>query len=153
MAWNASEAVGKLLLAAAPAFVLSPDGARLLWANPDGAARLGADNLANLLTEDLPPHTPLRKQIAHLNRHLRGNTPQIQRLRVGHSASTPLELVQVQRIRNVDGVSGLLLQPVEKTGEVSATVSAERLVEWLASDNHYAAVLSVSGEVIASSGA
>lgn len=153
MAWTASEPLNQLLLVDAPALVLSPDGAHMLWANPSGAARLGAGNLESLLREEFPESLPLRRQISHLFRWLRGEREQVQRLRLGRSAATPLDMVRVRKLRNLDGVSGVLLQPVASGPGASTRVNADTLTNWLASGHHYAALLSADGDVISSSGA
>lgn len=153
MAWTASEPMNRLLLADAPALVLSPDGAHMLWANPSGAARLGAGNLETLLQDEFPDALPLRRQIAHLFRWLRGDQEQVQRLRLGRSASTPLDMVRVRKLRNLDGVSGVLLQPVGNKSRPDASIDPAALTDWLASGHHYAALLSDEGDVIAASGA
>lgn len=153
MAWTASEPLNRLLLVDAPALVLSPDGAHMLWANPSGAARLGAGNLESLLQEEFPESLPLRRQISHLFRWLRGENEQVQRLRLGRSAATPLDMVRVSKLRNLDGVSGILLRPVGNAKAPVNDVDADVLTDWLASGHHYAALLSASGDVIAASGA
>lgn len=153
MAWTASEPLNRLLLVDAPALVLSPEGAHMLWANPSGAARLGAGNLESLLQEEFPESLPLRRQISHLFRWLRGENEQVQRLRLGRSAATPLDMVRVSKLRNLDGVSGILLQPVGNAKAPVNDVDPDVLTDWLASGHHYAALLSVDGDVIAASGA
>lgn len=153
MAWTASEPLNRLLLVDAPALVLSTDGAHMLWANPSGAARLGAGNLETLLSEEFPENLPLRRQISHLFRWLRGEHEQVQRLRLGRSATTPLDMVRVRKLRNLDGVSGILLQPVGAAANEHGDVDPVTLTDWLASGHHYAALLSADGDVIAASGA
>lgn len=153
MAWTASEPLNRLLLVNAPALVLSPDGAHMLWANPSGATRLGAGNLESLLQEEFPESLPLRRQISHLFRWLRGEHEQVQRLRLGRSAATPLDMVRVRKLRNLDGIAGVLLQPVANVGGAIGDVDADALTGWLASGHHYAALLSADGEVISASGA
>lgn len=153
MAWTACEPLSTLVLSGEPALVLSPDGAQLLWANPAGAQRLGADDLETLLSEEFPQDLPLRKQIRHLYGWLRGDNEQVQRLRLGRSASTPLEMVTVSRLRNMEGVSGVLLRPVAAPATGGFEARADLLANWLGSGHHYAALLSAGGDVIASSGA
>ncbi|MEP4806164.1 MAG: PAS domain-containing protein, partial [Hyphomicrobiales bacterium] len=153
MAWTASEPLNRLLLVDAPALVLSPDGAHMLWANPSGAARLGAGNLESLLQEEFPEALPLRRQISHLFRWLRGEQEQVQRLRLGRSAATPLDMVRVRKLRNLDGISGVLLRPVADAVNASSNVDPGVLTDWLASGHQYAALLSSDGNVISASGA
>ena len=153
MAWTACEPLSTLVLSGEPALVLSPDGGQLLWANPAGAQRLGADNLETLLSEEFPQDLPLRKQIRHLYGWLRSDREQVQRLRLGRSAATPLEMVTVSKLRNMDGVSGVLLRPATVPAASDFETRADLLANWLGSGHHYAALLSAGGDVIASSGA
>nr|WP_306265101.1 PAS domain-containing hybrid sensor histidine kinase/response regulator [Pararhizobium sp. IMCC3301] len=153
MAWTACEPLSTLVLSGEPALVLSPDGGQLLWANPAGAQRLGADDLETLLSEEFPQDLPLRKQIRHLYGWLRSDREQVQRLRLGRSAATPLEMVTVSKLRNMDGVSGVLLRPASVPAASDFDSRADLLANWLGSGHHYAALLSASGDVIASSGA
>lgn len=153
MSWTACEPLNALALSVKPALVLSPDGAQLLWANPAGAKRLGTQDLETLLSEEFPQDFPLRKQIRHLFNWLHNDKDQIQRLRLGRSASTPLEMVTVSKLRNVEGVAGVLLRPVAEPTAQDFQLRADRMAEWLGSGHHYAALFSNSGDVIASSGA
>ncbi|MEH6726329.1 MAG: ATP-binding protein, partial [Hyphomicrobiales bacterium] len=132
---------------------LSPDGAQLLWANPAGAQRLGTQDLETLLNEEFPQDFPLRKQIKPLFNWLHNDKEQIQRLRLGRSASTPLEMVNVRKLRNMEGVAGVLLRPVAAPAAQDFQRRADRLADWLGSGHHYAALFSNTGDVIASSGA
>lgn len=153
MSWTACEPLSALALSVKPTLVLSPDGAQLLWANPAGAKRLGTQDLETLLGEEFPQDFPLRKQIRHLFNWLHNDKEQIQRLRLGRSASTPLEMVTVSKLRNVDGVAGVLLRPVAEPAAQNFQQRADRMAEWLGSGHHYAALFSNTGDVIASSGA
>lgn len=153
MSWTACEPLNALALSVKPALVLSPDGAQLLWANPAGAKRLGTQDLETLLSEEFPQNFPLRKQIRHLFNWLHNDKDQIQRLRLGRSASTPLEMVTVSKLRNVEGVAGVLLRPVAEPTAQDFQLRADRMADWLGSGHHYAALFSNTGDVIASSGA
>lgn len=153
MCWTACEPLNALALSVKPALVLSPDGAQLLWANPTGAKRLGTLDLETLLSEEFPQDFPLRKQIRHLFNWLHNDKDQIQRLRLGRSASTPLEMVTVSKLRNVEGVAGILLRPVAEPTAQDFQTRADRMADWLGSGHHYAALFSNTGDVIASSGA
>lgn len=153
MSWTACEPLSELALSVNPALVLSPDGAQLLWANPAGAERLGTQDLETMLSEEFPLGFPLRKQIRHLFNWLHNDKQQIQRLRLGRSASTPLEMVTVSKLRNVDGVAGVLLRPVTEPVAQTFQQRADRLADWLGSGHHYAALFSSTGDVIAASGA
>lgn len=153
MSWTACEPLNALALSVKPALVLSPDGAQLLWANPAGAKRLGTQDLETLLNEEFPQDFPLRKQIRHLFNWLHNDKDQIQRLRLGRSASTPLEMVTVSKLRNVEGVAGVLLRPVAEPTAQDFQTRADRMADWLGSGHHYAALFSNTGDVIASSGA
>lgn len=153
MSWTACRPLDRLVLSVKPALVLSPDGGQLLWANPAGAQRLGTQDLETLLNEEFPQQFPLRKQIRHLFNWLHNDREQIQRLRLGRSASTPLEMVTVSKLRNVDGVAGVLLCPVGDTPIQDFQQRTDKLTDWLGSGHHYAALFSNSGDVIASSGA
>lgn len=153
MSWTACEPLSSLALSVNPALVLSPDGAQLLWANPAGAKRLGTQDLETLLSEEFPQDFPLRKQIRHLFNWLHGDNEQIQRLRLGRSASTPLEMVNVRKLRNMEGVAGVLLRPVAVPATQEFQARADRLADWLGSGHHYAAIFSNTGDVIASTGA
>ena len=133
MAWTACEPLSTLVLSGEPALVLSPDGGQLLWANPAGAQRLGADNLETLLSEEFPQDLPLRKQIRHLYGWLRSDREQVQRLRLGRSAATPLEMVTVSKLRNMDGVSGVLLRPATVPAASDFETRADLLPNWLGS--------------------
>src|SRR4051812_36530261 len=57
---------------AAPALLFSDDGRRVLWANPAGAALLGAVDAADLLGHGLPASHPIARQIARAKATLRG---------------------------------------------------------------------------------
>ncbi|WP_306261516.1 PAS domain-containing sensor histidine kinase [Pararhizobium sp. IMCC21322] len=153
MSWTACEPLNALALSVKPALVLSPDGAQLLWANPAGAKRLGTQDLKTLLSEEFPQNFPLRKQIRHLFNWLHNDKQQIQRLRLGRSASTPLEMVTVSKLRNVEGVAGVLLRPVAGPTAQDFQQRADTMADWLGSGHHYAALFSNTGDVIASSGA
>lgn len=153
MSWTACEPLSSLVLSVNPALVLSPDGAQLLWANPAGAKRLGTQDLETLLSEEFPQGFPLRKQIRPLFNWLHNDKEQIQRLRLGRSASTPLEMVNVRKLRNIEGSPGVLLRPVASVADQSFQHRSEVLADWLGSGHHYAALFNNSGDVIASSGA
>lgn len=69
-------------VSASPAWLWSQDGARVLWANPVGAAALGASDAAALAARTFSPADPQRRQIAQLAIRLLPNAaPRLERLR------------------------------------------------------------------------
>jgi signal transduction histidine kinase len=114
---------------AAPVWVWSADGARVLWANPAGCAAFGAESLGLLAARRFEPGEPVRRQVARLAATLppRG-TARLERLRGlapndPHGSARPLACACA--LFNLDDAACVLVMAAEAAGP--ALSLAERI--------------------------
>jgi signal transduction histidine kinase len=107
---------------AAPVWVWSADGARVLWANPAGCAAFGAESLGMLAARRFEPGEPVRRQVARLAATLppRG-TARLERLRGlapndPHGSARPLACACA--LFNLDDAACVLVMAAEAAGPV-----------------------------------
>ena len=146
-AFSALPEIGALLLSAAPAFVWSRDGARVLWANPAGAKALGSTRFEALSDRRWPEAHSLRRSIASLNRAL-PEQGMLARLRL---TENPLSLPTACRCRVVRASTderGILIVAPEPTG-VAPPVA--RLAAYFSGARADVAILNAAGEAVAES--
>jgi PAS domain S-box-containing protein len=134
--FSALPEIGPLLLSGDPAWIWARDGSRVLWANPAGAAKLGAERFAELWKRSWTPAHPLRRDIAALVRSLpeRGS---LARLRLTDALPAIPLACRCCRVRAGD-YRGLLVVAV---GAPALAPSAEDLARFLAGDAADAIVL------------
>jgi PAS domain S-box-containing protein len=114
---------------ALPAWLWSPDGTRISWANPVGARLLGAANATELATRIFGPADQQRRQVAQLA----GRLPpfgaiRLERLR-GFGASLGMLLTcGCARLDFADGSHGILIAATERTGRAMSLPERLRLL-------------------------
>jgi PAS domain S-box-containing protein len=93
-----------------PAWLWSADGARILWANPAGAAVFGAANGAALASRIFGPADRHRRQVARLaGRLLAGGVIRLERLQGFGAAPGMLATCGCTRFDFTDGSHGILI--------------------------------------------
>ncbi|MET0876002.1 MAG: PAS domain-containing protein [Tardiphaga sp.] len=109
-----------------PVWLWSPDGTRILWANPVGAKLFGARNAAALFDKTFGPADQHRRQIAQLGLRLPDNAAvRLERLRGFGATLGGLMTCACTRLQFPDGAAGILVVAVEPTGRFMPL--AERL--------------------------
>jgi len=106
-------------IGASPAWLWSPDGGRVLWANPAACAAFGTETLRVLASRTFAPDTTVRVQIARLAATLPQNgTPRLQRLRglVNQGPHLWRPLVCSCALLRLDHVLGVLVAAIEAVG-------------------------------------
>ncbi|MGB3448637.1 MAG: PAS domain S-box protein [Xanthobacteraceae bacterium] len=102
---------------ASPAWLWTPDGTRILWANPVGIALLGAADGAALAARSFGPADQQRRQIAQLAARLSPATPpRLERLRGFGAPLGSLVTCICTRLQFADGDSGILIVAAEIVG-------------------------------------
>ena len=145
-AFGALPEVGELLVSAGPAWIWARDGSRILWANPAGGARLGAESLAELSARHWPEGHQLARAIASLARALpEGGT--LARLRLQDDL---LQLPVACRCLYVRAGAerGILVSALEADREAP---SLARLAAFFAAPERGAVVLDADDGVLAES--
>lgn len=95
---------------ASPAWLWTPDGARLLWANPVGVAMLGAADAETLAARTFSPADQQRRQVAQLAaRLLPEMPPRLERLRGFGAPLGSLVTCICTRLPFADGENGILI--------------------------------------------
>ncbi len=136
-----------LALRAEPAWLWSPDGSRILWANPAGASVFNGDTPAALVPSRFEVDHPAAAQIARLAPTLpQGGTPRLERLR-GFGASLGGALVCLcSCVTLADNTTAVLVVSTERAGiELPLPERARRV---LADIDQPAAIFSPDGELI-----
>jgi PAS domain S-box-containing protein len=133
-----------------PAWLWSPDGTRVLWANPVGARLFGASNAARLGNKIFGPADPHRRQVAQLaHRLLPSGATRLERLRGFGSALGTFVTCGCARLDFADGSEGILIVGVEPVGRTMPLVERlQRLVEDVAEP---VAAFSSDGQLVAAS--
>ncbi|TYL91163.1 PAS domain S-box protein [Bradyrhizobium rifense] len=97
-----------------PAWLWSPDGSRLLWANAVGAKFFGAANAAALAEKTFGPADTHRRQIVRLARQLPANGAiRLERLRGFGARLGTLMTCGCARLSFADGSSGVLVTAMD----------------------------------------
>jgi PAS domain S-box-containing protein len=143
--------VGAFQLANRPVLVLSADGTQVLWANTAGSAFLGVRNVAELLGLRFSDLNPVRSQVTRLAKTLPSATARMEVLRFGRGAALVAVPAACRRLNLARDERAVLVVAVEGDGEESITARAEKLVDFLGSDDRAAAVLAENGKTIAAS--
>jgi PAS domain S-box-containing protein len=114
-----------------PAWLWSPDGARVLWANPVGASLFGAPNTASLAARTFGPADSHRRQVAQLSRRLpAGGAVRLERLRGFGAPLGGLMTCGCARLAFADGSHGVLVIAMDATVRTMPLVERlRRLVE------------------------
>lgn len=95
---------------ASPAWLWTPDGAHLLWANPVGVALLGAANARTLAARTFSPADQQRRQVAQLAvRLLPDMPPRLERLRGFGAPLGSLVTCICTRLPFTNGEDGILI--------------------------------------------
>ena len=106
-----------LATSAAPAWVWSLDGARILWANTAGALLFGARNTAILAEKIIGPADPHRRQAAQLAARLSpSGATRLERLRGFGAPLGRLLTCSCARLTFTDGAAGILIAATEMVG-------------------------------------
>ncbi|SFN61224.1 PAS domain S-box-containing protein [Bradyrhizobium sp. Ghvi] len=114
-----------------PAWLWSPDGARVLWANPVGAKFFGAANAAALAQKTFGPADGHRRQVAQLGRRLSASGAiRLERLRGFGAKLGALMTCACARLSFADGSSGVLVTAMDATARSMPLVERlHRLVD------------------------
>jgi PAS domain S-box-containing protein len=147
-----SPAVGGLLLDARPAFVISGDGARILWANAAGAAFFGEAAMGDLLARRFSDLNPIKAQAARLGRLLPSETERLEILRFGQGVGLAMLPAACRRLNLAGAERAVLAVAAARAPDGSTTARAERLVDAIGGGDCLAAVLTAEGKVVAASG-
>jgi PAS domain S-box-containing protein len=132
----------------APALLFSGDGQHVLWANPAGAALLGARDVADLLGHRFSAAHPITRQVARAKATLRDGQSRLDLLRLGSLRARPLAF-RISPLALAGG--GGLLALADPAPEPSFHASARDLAAFLAAGSGSAAVI-VDGEAVGSPG-
>ena len=105
---------------AAPVWLWSPDGGRVLWANPAACAAFGVETPGELASRTFAPDAPVRLQIARLSATLpQGGAARLERLRgfAGHGPHLlGRPLMCSCALFRLDHVAGVLVAAAEAAG-------------------------------------
>ncbi|GGI25010.1 PAS domain-containing protein [Bradyrhizobium guangdongense] len=97
-----------------PAWLWSPDGTRVLWANPVGATFFGAANAAALAQKTFGPADVHRRQVARLGRLLSASgAARLERLRGFGAKLGALMTCACARLSFADGSEGVLVTAMD----------------------------------------
>ena len=115
--WLHDPRLAPVATSALPAWLWSIGGARILWANPPGAAIFGAQTAATLATRNFDAGQPAAAQIGELAATLvPGATPRLERLR-GFGAGIGRALTcACSCITLADGTAAILVVAAERAG-------------------------------------
>jgi PAS domain S-box-containing protein len=101
-------------LAAAPAWLWTADGARILWANAAGAATFGEDSPRTLGHRRFDPKHPIAREVARLATALPvAGTMQLARLRGLGAGIGRVTLCACSRLTTADGADAVLVAATE----------------------------------------
>jgi len=116
---------------ALPAWLWSPDGTRVLWANPVGVRLFGAANAADLTRKRFGPADPHRRQVAQLAGRLSPTgAVRLERLRGFGAKLGGLMTCGCARLDFPDGGHGILIAAAETSGRAMPLIERlQRLVE------------------------
>src|SRR5258707_12517813 len=117
LVWLREPQLRPLAVSALPAWLWSRDATSVLWANPTGAAILGAQTTAALATRKFDTDQPASVQGARLATTLPpGGAPRLERLR-GFGARICRALTcNCASVTLADGTPALLIVAVERAG-------------------------------------
>jgi PAS domain S-box-containing protein len=135
---------GPLLLSAAPAWIWSRDGSRVLWANPAGGRTLGAASFGALWDRRWPEAHPLRRAIASLSRAL-PEQGMLARLRLTKNSLALPTACRCRLLRLPGDERGVLVESLEARG---AATSPGALASFFAGPNTDVAILNAPGEAV-----
>jgi PAS domain S-box-containing protein len=111
-----------------PAWLWSPDGTRILWANPAGAKLFGAANATALAAKTFGPADPHRRQVAQLaGRLLPAGATRLERLRGFGAWLGTLVTCACARLDFSDGGAGILVVAMLTPGELQRINAPERI--------------------------
>lgn len=142
-------AFGQELLAARPSLLFSPDGRRILLANPAGGAFFGAMSLAALRARRFAPDLPVTGQIARAARSLSLGGSRLERLRFSASVGFVGVDAECRRMALPDDETALLIRLPAPRALIDGGTAAQRLVTFLAGPGRSVAVLDAEGQVLA----
>ena len=119
-AWLEHPRLAAHATSAAPVWLWSPDGARVLWANPVACAAFGVETPGELASRTFAPDAPVRLQVARLAATLpQGGAARLERLR-GFASHGPhllgRPLVCSCALFRLDHVAGVLVTATEAAG-------------------------------------
>ncbi len=134
---------------ALPAWLWTPDGARILWANPAGVSIVGATDASALASRHFDPDDPRRRQVARLASRLPpSGVVQLERMR-GYAGLGSLLTCACSRLDFPGVGSAILITAAEPYGRGMAL--AERLQRLVEGVDAPVAVFSRDGRFIAAS--
>ena len=111
-----------------PAWLWSPDGTRILWANPAGVKLFGAANATALAAKTFGPADPHRRQVAQLaGRLLPTGATRLERLRGFGAWLGTLVTCACARLDFSDGGAGILVVAMLTPGELQRINAPERI--------------------------
>ena len=114
-----------------PVWLWSPDGTRILWANPAGADLFGAANTSELAEKIFGPADQQRRQVAQLAGRLPATGAiRLERLRGFGASLGRLITCACARLDFADGSHGVLVAATERAGRaMSLTERLQHLIE------------------------
>lgn len=125
--------------------LLTMDFSHILWANNAGAQLLGHDNLQTTIGAATDFSVTTKRQLTALGATA-ASTPRIVNLRLAASLHAPLTQAELSQIILPDQNKAHLLRV-----KATTPLPAQQLIAGLTTDIHHAAILTASGEIIASS--
>ncbi|MDQ3557692.1 MAG: ATP-binding protein, partial [Pseudomonadota bacterium] len=146
LSFSALPEVGSLLLSTIPGWVWSRDGARLLWANPAGAALLGASRFSALSARQWPSNHPLRRELQGLH-HGGPEAGVLARLRIATDARALPIACRCRHVR-AGGERGIFAVAVEP---VASLQPLPALAAFFSDADARAVIADETGAVVASS--
>ena len=149
---TALPAVGEALLLPRAAFVVSADGARLLWANTAALSLFNAPSVSAALALRLSDLNPLKTQMARLSRLLPSETSRVEMLRIGAGVAITALPAACRRLNLAEGERAVLAVAASGGDGESLTARAEKLVDAIGARDCLAAVLTADGKAVAGSG-
>jgi PAS domain S-box-containing protein len=144
--------VGRLLVSGRPAFAISADGSRLLWANAAGAAFFELRGLDQLGAHRFSPLNPLTAQVARLARLLPSQSERMEVLRIGRGTSLTMLPAACRRLNLPQNERAVLVVAADAGAPSSLRSRAERLVNMMAGPDRLIAVLDHQTRVLGASG-
>src|SRR5215475_7975062 len=134
-------------LTAAPVWLWSVDGTRILWTNPIGASIFDAASPAAIAATRFAPRHTAAAQISRLAATLpQGDASQLERLRGFGARFTGILMCLCSRITLADGTVAILVVSTERAGtDIALPERARRL---LADMQQPAAVFTADGELM-----
>ncbi len=143
--------VGETLLDPRPAFAVSADGARIIFANAAAVTVLGERTLADLLARRFTDLNPIKAQMSRLSRILPTEHPRLEVLRLGGGVNSLTLTAACRRLNLANDDRAVLAIAASTLPAETLRTRAERLVAALADRETQVAVIDGDGKILAAS--